>query len=360
MLSEIKRHIFLFILLCAGTLSCGKEDLAPQTPAAETETTPPAATGTVSISLGGPFTATRVANPASSVENACQRWALWIFDGDGDSVVYGTGLSGESIRKTVLVGSYTAIALVNYPESLVPANIQKKTDITGWVTSLSDNAAGSMLMYGEVSVDLEKDRTVNRTIDVRRLVSKVGVKKVSVAFENPYLAAKTTVLEAIYLTNLYRTSRLGADYSASELHAAEGAWYNVMGWREAGKAVPAMDALVGETAIQATLTPSAPHRTPHYFYAYPNAWAADDDTHDATWSKRSTRLVLQVAVGDKTYYYQVQIPAMGRNRIYVAEEITLRKLGSMDPEQDIPGAVDVVFSTSGLNWEDDVNVIEDS
>ena len=189
----MKRHIFLYLLLAAGTLSCEKESLFPQVSPAGTETPVPAATGTVSISLGGPFAATRVANPAGSVETTCNRWALWIFDGDGDSVVYGTGLSGESIRKTVLVGSYTVVALVNYPESLVPAEIQRKTDLTGWVTSLSDNAAGSMLMYGEVPVDLEKDRTVTRTVDVRRLVSKVGVKKVSVAFENPYLAAKTTV-----------------------------------------------------------------------------------------------------------------------------------------------------------------------
>lgn len=356
----MKLHIFKYLLLAAGTLSCGKEGLSPQAPPAEAGMNVPAATGTVSISLGGPFSATRVANPDSSVETTCQRWALWIFDGDGDSVVYGTGLSGESIRKTVLVGSYTVIALVNYPGSLVPANIKKKTDLTGWTTSLSDNAATSMLMYGEVTVDLEKDRTVSRTVDVRRLVSKVGVKKVSVAFENPYLAAKTTVLEAIYLTNLYRTSRLGADYTAAELRTAEEAWYNVMGWREADDAVPAMDALVGETAIQATLTPSAPHTSPHYFYAYPNAWAADDDTHDASWSRRSTRMVLQVRVGDKTYYYQVQIPAMGRNRIYVAEEIILKKLGSMDSEQEIPGAVDVVFSETGQDWDKDVSVLENS
>ena len=164
----MKRHIFLYLLLAAGTLSCEKESLFPQVSPAGTETPVPAATGTVSISLGGPFAATRVANPAGSVETTCNRWALWIFDGDGDSVVYGTGLSGESIRKTVLVGSYTVVALVNYPESLVPAEIQRKTDLTGWVTSLSDNAAGSMLMYGEVPVDLEKDRyTVEITVKSR-------------------------------------------------------------------------------------------------------------------------------------------------------------------------------------------------
>lgn len=357
MQSEMKRLIVL--LLAAGVLACEKADLSPR-PGAPESGTPVAATGTVSFSLGGPFAATRVANPPSSAETTCNRWALWVFDSDGESVVYGTGLSGESIRKTVLVGSYTAVALVNYPERLIPSDIKKKTDITGWITELSDNAAGSMLMYGEISLDLEKDRTESRTIDVRRLVAKVGVKKVSVAFENPYLAAKNTVLEAIYLTNIYRTSRLGADFSATELRATEGAWYNAMGLRGAGDAVPAMDALVGELTIGATLTPSAPHSTAHYFYAYPNATPEGADTHNAAWSKRSTRLVLQVAVGDKTYYYQVQVPAMGRNRVYVADEIILKKLGSMDPEQEIPGSVDVVFSSSGLDWDHDAIIYENS
>lgn len=349
------------LLLAITLLSCGREMMpglqADSTP--EEETVIPA-TATVCVNLGGPFQATRVANPAGSAETTCQRWALWIFDGAGDSVVYGTGLSGESIRKTVLVGNYTIIALVNYPARLVPADIKKKADLTGWVTNLSDNATASMLMYGEAAVDLEKDRTVTRTIDVRRLVSKVGVKKVSVAFENPYLAAKTTVLEAIYLTNLYRTSRLGSDYSPAELLTAESAWYNVMGLRPDSGADPALDALTGDLSVGVTLTPQAPHTTPHYFYAYPNPFPEDEDTHDASWCRRNTRLVLQVAVGDKTYYYQVQVPAMTRNKIYVAEEIILKKLGSMDPEQEIPGAVDVVFSAVGSDWDRDVYVAENS
>lgn len=349
------------LFLAAALLSCGREEApAPHIASASEEDAAHAATGTVCVSLGGPFTATRVANPAASVETECRRWALWIFDRDGDSVVYGTGQGGENIRKTVLVGNYTLVALANYPDGLLPETIRTMEDLTRRVTDLSDNSAGSLLMYGETGLTLEKDRTVSRTVDVRRLVAKVGVKKVSVAFENPYLAAKTTVLEALYLTNLYRTSRLGSDYSPAELRTAESAWYNVMGLRPDSGAESSLDALTGELTVRATLTPQAPHTTPHYFYAYPNPFPEDEDTHEADWSKRSTRLVLQVAVGDKTYYYQVQIPAMGRNRIYVAEEIILKKLGSMDPEQEIPGAVDVVFSAMGSDWDRDVYVAENS
>jgi len=356
----MKPYRLLSFLLAAAVLSCGKADIPEPKPAILQESGTGAATGIVSVSLGGPFATTRVADPSSSVENTCHRWAVWFFDQNGDSVAYGTGQAGDSIRRTVLAGRYTIVAVANYPDRLIPEQIKRMTQITQWVSNLSDNSTGSMLMYGESSLELEKDQTVSRNVDVRRLVAKVGVKKVSVAFENPYLAAKTTRLEAIYLTNLYRTSRLGTDFTDMELSASESAWYNVMGWRPDNAANPQADALVGDLDIRVTLTPSAPHNTPHYFYAYPNAMSMDDDTHEASWSKRSTRLVLQVAIGNKTYYYQVQVPSMGRNRIYVADEIILKKLGSMDPEQEIPGSVDVVFSALGVDWDQDVNVSENS
>ena len=353
-------HSYLLLLFATAFFSCGKVEHPEPDSTPPQETKGELATGIVSVSLGGPFVPTRVSNPPGSIETTCRRWAFWIFDRNGESMVYGTGQAGESIRKTVLVGNYTIIALANYPDRLRPEQIKRMTEITNWVTDLSDNSAGSMLMYGQTSLELEKDRIVSRTVDVRRLVSKVGVKKVSVAFENPYLAAKTTVLEAIYLTNLYRSNRLEADYAATELKATESAWYNLMGWRADEVSNPGIDALVGDRAIRATLTPSAPHTTPHYFYTYPNATPEDDDTHDAVWCKRSTRLILQVSIGGKTYYYQVQVPEMGRNKIYVAKEVVLKKLGSTDPEQDIPGSVDVVFSAFGYDWEQDITVDENS
>ncbi len=356
----MKRNSYLLFLLAAAALACGKEEAALPPDKPEAAQALSAATGTVNIGLGSPFLPTRMASPSPGVESTCRRWAFWIFDPSGDSVAYGTGETGESVRRTLLVGDYTVVAVANYPESLVPENVTEKAGLESRVIQLSDNAAGAMVMYGEAPLEMEQDRTVSCSVDVRRLVAKVGVKKVSVAFENPYLAAKTTVLEAIYLTNLYRTSRLGRDYTGAELLSGEALWYNVMGWRAPEDAVPEMDALVGDTAIQATLSPEMPHTTAHYFYACPNATPEGDDTHEASWSKRSTRLVLQVAVGGKTYYYQIQVPAMGRNRVYVADEVILKKLGSMDPEQDIPGALEVVFSAVGDDWDHDVNAAENS
>jgi len=355
----MKPVILHILLLLAVVQACEKASPLDSSPESGTEEAGED-TGTVSISLGNPFASTKVADPSADAEKQCSRWAFWLFDQDGEGVTYGTGSAGEGIQKTVLTGTYTAVAVVNYPDALVPDSILELDDISQWVTQLADNTPTSFLMYGEAPVSLEKDQTVSISVDVRRLVSKIGVKKVSVAFENPYLAAKTTTLQSIYLTNLYRTSRMGSDYAASDLSSAQDAWYNAMGWHISGDTDANTDALVGELDIQAVLTTSAPHTIPHYFYAYPNATEEASDTHDAVWCRRSTRLVLQVAVGSKTYYYQVRIPPMGRNKVYVAEEIVLKKLGSMDPELEIPGAVDVVFSEYGEDWDKDVSVSENS
>lgn len=316
-------------------------------------------TGTVCIRLEG-GTSTKVTHPSAESEKQCHRWTFWLFDQDGDSVVYGNGQAGEEIRRTVLTGTYTAVAMVNGPAGLDPVSVKKIDDIRLRVADLADNAPSELLMYGETRLTLEKDLTVEAAIQVKRLVAKVGVKKISVAFENPYLAAKTTVLEAVYLTNVYRSARLGKDFSTEELSPSRSAWYNAMGWHLSGESSPACDLLLGETGLDAVLTPSAPHTDDHFFYAFPNPVPQERDTHQDDWSVRCTRMVLQVAVGGKVFYYQIAVPQMERNKVYLAEEVVLKNLGSQDPELEIPGSVDVVFSVFGADWDEDYSITENS
>ena len=53
---------------------------------------------------------------------------------------------------------------------------------------------------------------------------------------------------------------------------------------------------------------------------------------------------------------------LGRKRsLFIAGLLFfISALGSMDPEQEIPGAVDVVFSATGQDWDNDVSVLENS
>lgn len=355
---KYKTGIFLIGMALWAGAACSKA--FPEDPPSPSFPYPvSASTGTLCIRLEGALS-TKVANPSAETEKHCERWAFWLFDQAGDGVVYGCGGAGEEIRRTVLTGTYTAVAVANYPDALVPERVKRIEDVRDRVALLSENAPGSLLMYGESPVELEKDQTAEAAVEVRRLVAKVGVKKVSVAFESPYLASKETVLHGIYLTNVYRSARLGKDYSAAELSPSRDAWYNSMGWHLYGDTDSASDALLGETGLDTVLTPEAPLTTPHYFYAYPNSVPADADIHEAEWAVRCTRLVLQVAVGNKVFYYQIPVPEMERNKVYLAEEVVIKGLGSQDPEQEIPGAIDVVFTAGGQEWDDNYSVTEQS
>ena len=73
-----------------------------------------------------------------------------------------------------------------------------------------------------------------------------------------------------------------------------------------------------------------------------------------------TRLVLEAQIGEQTYYYAVTLPVSQRNQVYLIEEAVIRKPGSLDPEQDEPGAIEVTFSTSPDDWSPDYNVTETS
>ena len=50
---------------------------------------------------------------------------------------------------------------------------------------------------------------------------------------------------------------------------------------------------------------------------------------------------------------------MVRNHPYVAEEVILRDLGSLDPEEEVPGALEVHFSTQAESGWDNTYTIEE-
>ena len=193
-------------------------------------------------------------------------------------------------------------------------------------------------------------------IDVDRLVCKAGIQKVSVQFDNPALAALPFHLKGIYLTNCYGFSRYGSDCGVADLYYVASAWYNRMGFQsDAG-----VDGLLAETGLDIPVSAGRPHTQEHVFYFYPNPWPEARDTRSGTWERRMTRLVLEAQIGGQTYYYSVTLPVSQRNQVYLIEEAVIRKPGSLDPEQDEPGAIEVTFSSSPDDWSPDYNVTETS
>ena len=288
-------------------------------------------------------------------EAAVDDWVLLLYR-NGRLAEAGTSSSGSEIRKTRPVGEYTAYAVVNPPASFDPAGFSDPGALAGAESALGDNTPGRLVMAGcrTVSVPVP-DGSVQR-IGVDRLVCKAGIRKVSVQFENPDLAARPFRLRGMYLTNCYGKSRYGSDWTADDILSTTSVWHNRMGFHsETG-----VDGLLAETGLDIPVTADRPHTQEHVFYFYPNPLPASADTRSGTWSRRKTRLVLEAQIGERTYYYPVTLPESQRNRTYLIEEAVIRKLGSLDPEKDEPGAIDITFSTSPDDWSPEYNVTETS
>lgn len=348
------RTLLLAASLAATLLSCQNERNDGET------------SGTAVITLGGACIRTRVTGVVPANESHIKHWAYWMFNRSGRAVKCGVG-NGTKTDISLPAGYYTVVVLANYPTSGIRA-VPVRAGITidallERTTDLSDNAADCLVMKGDASVIVEEGSSSPIEVQLARLVSKVGVKKIRVSYDKPALSAKTTTLRGIYLTNLYRESRYGNDYSDSELEASRSKWYNSMGWHrwDAEPVNGAIDALVGDRNLSVNLPVSAPYAQAHYFYCYPNPSRKEYDMHDvASWSIRSTRLVIETQVEGKSYYYQIQIPPMRRNTPYVAEEVVIRDLGSLDPEGIVPGSLEITFAPAVQGWEGDYGIEEES
>ena len=288
-------------------------------------------------------------------EAAVDDWALLLYR-DGRLAEAGTSSSGSEIRKTLPAGEYTAFAVVNPPASFAPAGFTAPGALAGAESALGDNAPGRLVMAGRRSVTVPvPDGSVQR-IGVDRLVCKAGIRQISVQFANPDLAALPFRLKGIYLTTCYGKSRYGSDWTTGEILSDASVWYNRMGFHsETG-----VDALLAETGLDVSVTPDRPHTQEHVFYYYPNPLPESLDTRSGTWTRRKTRLVLEAQVGERTYYYPVTLPESQRNRTYIIEEAVIRKLGSLDPEKDEPGSIEVTFSVVPDDWGPEYTVTENT
>ena len=296
---------------------------------------------------------TRVTGTAG--EAAVDDWALLLFR-DGRLAEAGTSDSGAAIRKTLAAGEYMAFAVVNPPAGFALAEYLTPEALAGAESALGDNAPGRLVLAGSRTVTVPVPDGATQRIGVDRLVSKVGIRKISVAFTNPELAALPFRLKGIYLTNCYGISRYGSDWSTEDIRSDAPLWHNQMGFRsEIG-----IDELLAETGLDIPVKADLPHTQEHSFYFYPNPLPESLDSRSGTWTQRRTRLVLEARIGERTYYYPITLPSSQRNRTYLIEEAVIRKLGSTDPEKDEPGAINVTFSAVTDEWATEYNVTENT
>ena len=303
----------------------------------------------VSFSILGTDTRTT----STGGEGNVAQWTLLLYR-EGKLIDIGTSGSNSPIQCSLKAGSYTAYAIANPPSSFRPETYSSFAKFSKAESDLRDNRPSHLVMFGSRTISVSSQNDRPQSIGVNRLVSKVGIRKISTDFSDPALRSRTFRLKAIYLTNCYGKNHLRNDGEASDMNADASCWYNRMGFHSDD----GVDALLADQGINAVITASSPYGQEHHFYCYPNR--ADRDSRSGEWSIRHTRLVLEAEIDGKTYFYPITLPAMQRNKTYIIEEAIIRKPGSNDPEKDEPGSIDVVFETSVSDWDPAFTVHENS
>ena len=303
----------------------------------------------VSFSILGTDTRTT----STGGEGNVAQWTLLLYR-EGKLIDIGTSGSNSPIQCSLKAGSYTACAIVNPPSSFRPEAYSSFSKLSGAESDLRDNSLSQLVMSGSRTISVSGQNDRPQSIGVNRLVSKVGIRKISIDFSDPTLRSRTFRLKAIYLTNCYGKNHLNNDGEASGMNADASCWYNRMGFHSD----TGVDALLSDRNINTVITVLSPYKKEHHFYCYPNR--ADRDSRSGEWSIRHTRLVLEAEIDEKTYFYPITLPAMQRNKTYIIEEAIIQKLGSNDPEKDEPGSIDVVYETSVSDWDPTFTVQENS
>ena len=288
-------------------------------------------------------------------ETNVTHWSVMLFDAGNEHAWYYASSDGDNdIHCTIRKGRpYRAYAIVNYPQDFSPSLIQGESQLLQYESFLWSNTPDALVMFGS-RVFPEAPSGVS-PIPVERLCSKVVVDKISVNMEDPVYASRDFTLDAVYLTNVCTYSTLGSDYSMPE--ADYRFWYNAMGWHGSGT-LRTLDLLLGDKGIGIKIGNGFSYDSGHTFYTYPNT--VTDDSTEEEWSPRHTRLVIEATLGGKKYYYTITLPAMSRGVSYTISEAIIRKPGSLDPEKNVPGAIDASITITEDPWDSEYHTSEES
>ena len=154
-------------------------------------------------------------------------------------------------------------------------------------------------------------------IEVKRLATRVVLKKVTAAFTSPAEAALDCILKRVYLINVAGDFNLGYTDDPT-------VWYSKMAY----ESPTGLDDL-----LNTTLTPG--HNL--------------KNTQSTTWSPRFTRIVAEVELGGTTYYYPVNLQYIDYGKSYEIENLTITRKGSTSPDQPIT-IQDGTFEITVKDW----------
>ena len=318
----MRTPIYLCAALAALALaSCNRE-------AAPTDGTPVE----VNVTILG-TAPTRATGVTYDNESKVGNLQVYVFK-DGKLEDYRDAGASMTAQLTATSGQRNVWALVNASPM---ADIKTEQELATKASQLSDNATDSFVMTGSTTQVLTDGGTVE--IKVKRIVSKVSIRKISSGFQYS-LADEPLTIDGIYLINVAADNNYAVDGTPSK-------WVNQLGHKDNG-----YDALLYD-AVNATVRKNVPYTVEHAFYPYPNP--VTEESHEATWKPRHTMLVVEVTFEGKKGYYPYELPVLERNKTYIIEELVVtHRPGDLPYEPIQTGEATIQVTVN--DWETGLNL----
>ena len=276
---------------------------------------------------------TRATSVTYDQESKVGNLQVYVFN-DGKLEDYRNAGEAMTAQLTATSGQRTVWALVNAPAF---QDVTTENELKAKVSQLSDNQLDGFVMGGCVTQELKDGGTV--PVTVKRIVSRVSVKKISTDFQYA-LAQESLTVDGIYLINVAADNNYAVDGTPS-------AWVDKLGHQD-----NAYDKYLYDN-VNATISNSKAYEKEHVFYPYPNP--TENDTYDATWAPRHTMLVVEVTFQGKKGYYPVVLPVLERNKTYVIEEMVLRHRPGDVPYKPLETG-DATVQITVNDWEVGLNM----
>ena len=277
---------------------------------------------------------TRATSVTYANESKVANLQVYVFN-NGKLEDYQDAGAAMTAQLTATSGERTVWALVNAPAL---KDVSTEAELKAKVSRLADNKTDAFVMSGSATQELKDGGTV--PVTVKRIVSRVSIKKISTDFQYA-LAQETLTIDGIYLINVAGDNTYAAD-------GTPGTWVNQLGHKDNG-----LDAFLYDKLASTTVTNAKPYSKEHVFYPYPNP--TQDDAYDAAWKPRHTLLVVEVTFEKKKGYYPVVLPVLERNKTYVIDELVIRHRPGDVPYKPIETG-DATVQITVNEWELGLNM----
>ena len=276
-----------------------------------------------------------VQNPDTKVlsgadETGIKSYQVFLFNENGVVEDYVNQASSD-ITLDCTTGDKTVIVLANAPDLGDVVDMEMLSTKT---SLLSDNAPDALVMEGRQNVKILSSDGAYISVAVARKVARVELASLKLAIDMPQYNSLPFKVQSVYLINVPAEMPY-FNYVESSL------WYNKSGYVQED-----YNDLIYDDMEDFEITAETPYTAQNVFYCYPNK--IPQDSFEAEWCPRNTRLVVEATLGDEKYYYPVKLPKLEHNMRYEVNLVITRP-GLPTPDSNFK-KFDADFNITVSEW----------